>query len=81
MLASRAEGARGHHVIAGRPAEPQARSSPQPARDGAKRSGVTEPRTAEQSGLVMAALVNDGNAQRENERDERDAQGWETVRR
>ena len=29
----------------------------------------------------MAALVNDGDAQRENERDERDAQGWETVRR
>jgi hypothetical protein len=29
----------------------------------------------------MAALVNDGDAQRKNERDERDAQGWETVRR
>jgi hypothetical protein len=42
---------------------------------------LTEPRTAEQSGLVMAAVVNDGDAQRENERDERDAQGRETVRR
>jgi hypothetical protein len=53
----------------------------QPVRDEAKRSGLTGPRTAEQLGLVMAALVNDGDAQRENERDERDAQGWETVRR
>jgi hypothetical protein len=33
MFASRAERTRGHHVIAGRPAEPQARSSP-PARKG-----------------------------------------------
>jgi hypothetical protein len=31
---------------------------------------LTGPRTAEQSGLVMAAVVNDGDAQRENERDE-----------
>jgi len=35
---------------------------------------LTGPRTTEQSSLVMAALVNDGDAQRENERDERDAQ-------
>jgi hypothetical protein len=28
---------------------------------------------------VMAALLSDDDAQRENERDERDAQGWETV--
>ena len=45
------------------------------------RSGLTGPRTAGQSRLVMAALVTDADAQRENERDERDAQGWETVRR
>jgi hypothetical protein len=37
------------------------------------------PRTAEQSRIVMAALLSDGDAQRENERDERDAQGWKTV--
>jgi hypothetical protein len=29
----------------------------------------------------MAALLSDGDAQRESEGDERDAQGWETVRR
>jgi hypothetical protein len=40
---------------------------------------LTEPRTAGQSRIVMAALLSDGDAQRENERDERDAQGWETV--
>jgi hypothetical protein len=27
----------------------------------------------------MAALLSDGGAHRDNERDERDAQGWETV--
>ena len=40
---------------------------------------MTGPRTAGQSRIVMAALLSDGGAQRENERDERDAQGWETV--
>jgi hypothetical protein len=40
---------------------------------------LTGPRTAGQSRIVMAALLSDGGAQRENERDERDAQGWETV--
>jgi hypothetical protein len=41
---------------------------------------LTGPRTAGQSRIVMAALVNDRDAQRENERDERDAQGGKTVR-
>jgi hypothetical protein len=40
---------------------------------------LTGPRTAGQSRIEMAALLSDGDAQRENERDERDAQGWETV--
>jgi len=69
MFASRAERTRGHHVIAGRPAEPQARSSP-PARKGRSEAEwldrVEDRRTI---GRVMAALVNDGDAQRENERD------------
>ena len=46
---------RGHHAIARRQAETQARSSPQPVRDGAKRSGLTGPRTAGQSVGVLAA--------------------------
>jgi hypothetical protein len=53
----------------------------QPARDGAKRSGLTEPRIAGQSRIVMAELLSDDDARRENERDERDAQGWKTVGR
>ena len=35
---------------------------------------MTGPRTAGQSRVVMAALLSDGDAQRESERDERDAQ-------
>jgi hypothetical protein len=81
MFASRAERIRGHHAIAKLPVARRPGQARQPERDGAKRSGLTGPRTAEQSGLVMVALVNDGDAQRENERDERDAQRWETVRR
>ena len=81
MLASRAERTRGHHVIAGRPAEPQARSGP-PARKGRSEAEWLD-RAEDRRTIthVMAALVNDGDAQRQNERDERDAQGWKTVRR
>jgi hypothetical protein len=67
MFASRAERSRGHHVMPDVRRSRRSGQARQPARDGAKRSGLTGPRTAEQSRLVMAALVNDGDAQREND--------------
>jgi hypothetical protein len=58
------------------PAEPQARSSPQ-ARQGLNEAEwLDRARTAEQARVVMAALLGAGDAQRQNELDERDAQGW-----
>jgi hypothetical protein len=69
----------GHHVIARQLAEPQARSSP-PARKGrSKAEWLDRAEDRRQSRVVMAALLSDGDAQRENEREERDAQGWEIV--
>ena len=64
----------GHHVIAGPAAQPRRGQARKPARDGAKRSGLTAPRTAGQSVLVMAAVSSDQVAQGETERDERNAQ-------
>jgi hypothetical protein len=58
----------GHHAIAGCPAEPQVRSSPLARRDGAKRSGLTAARTAEQSHVVMAAPVRPRSSARERTR-------------
>jgi hypothetical protein len=46
----------------------------QPGRDGAKRSGLTAPTTAGQSRVVMATLSGPCDAQREHERNQRDAQ-------
>jgi len=63
----------GHHVIAGPAAQPRRGQARQPARDGAKRSGLTAPRTAGQSVLVMAAVSGDQVVQREDLQDERDA--------
>ena len=64
----------GHYVIAGPTAQPRRGQARQPARDGAKRSGLTAPRTAGQSRVVMAAVSGYEVAQREYLRDERDAQ-------
>jgi hypothetical protein len=71
----------GHHAVAQVSADRRLGQARQPVRDGATRSGLTRPRTAGQFRIVMAALLSDGDAQRQNELDERDAQGWETVRR
>ena len=73
MLASRAERTRGHHVIAGRPAEPQAQSSP-PARKGRSEAEWLDwARTAGQFVVVMAASVTTRSLSDENLRANEDA--------
>ncbi len=53
----------------------EALSSPQPVGDGAKRSGLTGPRTAGQSVVVMAEAVATRSLSARTDIDERDARG------
>jgi hypothetical protein len=69
----------GHHVIAESIGGPQAHSSPLARQGRSEAEWLDRAEDRRQSRIVMAALLSDGGAQRENKPDERDAQGWETV--